>query len=66
MNLTPRPKDVVQFTGHTMHQGGDLHGMIGFVDIVEDQVVTLHVDNHICGIHADINDLDVLYRIGHR
>lgn len=66
MNLTPRAKDVVQFIGHTQHQGRDLHGMFGFVDIVEDQVVTLHVDNAICGIHARIEDLEVLYRIGHR
>jgi hypothetical protein len=63
MNLLPRPKDVVQITGHASHEGRDLHGMVGFVDIVEDGVVTLHLDNLICGIHAAVADLDVLYRL---
>ncbi|WP_086846948.1 hypothetical protein [Amycolatopsis kentuckyensis] len=62
MNLFPHAKDVVQITGHPRHQGCDLHGMVGFVDFVEDQVVTLHLDNANCGIRAAVDDLDVLYR----
>lgn len=63
MNLRPHAHDVVQITGHTLHQGADLHGMVAHVDSVDDEVVTVHIDNHFGGILARAEDLEVLYRL---